>query len=100
MFNSIMFPTCVSILANWFTKERRGFAVGLWATCNNVGNIVGIQLAALLLQLYGGSWTALMFTISIILILQSIVIYFFIVPEPSQVGIIVHEPIDLAEIIE
>lgn len=95
-----MFPTFISILANWFTKERRGFAVGLWATCNNVGNIFGIQLAASLLYLLNGSWTQLMFLISIVLFLQGFVIYFFIIPEPEEVGIVVHEPIDLAEVFE
>lgn len=41
-FNSMIFPNFISVLGNWFTKKRSGFMIGLWATCNNVGNIAGI----------------------------------------------------------
>jgi OPA family glycerol-3-phosphate transporter-like MFS transporter 3 len=41
-FASILWPTYISIMANWFPKKNRGFLVGLWATCPNVGNIIGI----------------------------------------------------------
>jgi len=49
-FNSMMFPNFISVLGNWFSKKHRGFLIGLWATCNNTGNIIGIQLAAFLLD--------------------------------------------------
>jgi sugar phosphate permease len=37
-------------MGNWFPKKNRGFIVGLWATCNNFGNILGIELAAFLME--------------------------------------------------
>ena len=42
LFNSLIFPNFISVLGNWLPKNRRGILIGLWATCNNVGNIVGI----------------------------------------------------------
>lgn len=49
IFNAFLLPCFISIMANWFPKKNRGFIVGLWATCNNFGNIAGIQLAAVLM---------------------------------------------------
>ena len=40
--SSLCWPTFVTIMANWFPKHNRGFLIGLWATCPNVGNILGI----------------------------------------------------------
>ena len=42
LFNSLMFPNFISVLGNWFTKKHRGLIIGMWATCNNMGNIIGI----------------------------------------------------------
>ena len=41
-FNAFLLPVMIDIMGNWFPKKNRGFIVGLWATCNNFGNIVGI----------------------------------------------------------
>ncbi len=41
MFNATLQPCMISINGNWFPKKSRGFIVGLWASCNNFGNIVG-----------------------------------------------------------
>lgn len=40
--NAFLWPCFIAILGNWFPKKSRGFLAGLWATCNNSGNIVGI----------------------------------------------------------
>ena len=42
IFNALPFPIFISIMGNWFPKKNRGFLAGLWATCTNFGNIVGI----------------------------------------------------------
>jgi sugar phosphate permease len=39
--NATLLPCMISINGNWFPKKSRGFIVGLWATCNNFGNILG-----------------------------------------------------------
>ena len=41
---SICFPAFIHIVANWFPKHRRGLAVGIWVTCTNFGDIVGVQV--------------------------------------------------------
>ena len=91
VFNSVLFPTFISILANWFPKKGRGLVIGFWATCNNLGNIVGIQLSAFLLDAFNGSWPSLLLTIAITVFVWSIIIFFFLVAEPSQLGLVVQE---------
>ena len=41
LLNATLLPCMISINGNWFSKKSRGFIVGLWATCNNFGNIMG-----------------------------------------------------------
>ena len=82
MFNSILFPNFISVLGNWFSKKHRGVLIGLWATCNNTGNIVGIQLAAWLLDLFNGEWPYLFLVIAVIVFIYSALIFIFLIPEP------------------
>lgn len=82
MFNSMLFPNFISVMGNWFSKKHRGILIGLWATCNNTGNIIGIQLAAWLLDAYEGEWPYLFITISVIVLVNSILIFIFLIPEP------------------
>lgn len=56
VFNSFLLPCMIAIMGNWFPKKNRGFIVGMWATCNNFGNIAGIQVAAWLLDVFNGKW--------------------------------------------
>lgn len=42
VFSSPIFPSIIAVLGNWFSKNHRGFIIGLWATCANIGNIIGI----------------------------------------------------------
>lgn len=63
---SIVFPTLVSIVSNWFSKEHRGVITGSWGTCTNIGNIVGVQVAAMVLHgRQATDWYLLMQTIAI-----------------------------------
>jgi sugar phosphate permease len=32
------------IIGNWFPKKGRGFLVGCWASCANVGDIIGTEI--------------------------------------------------------
>lgn len=91
MFNSVMPPTMISIMSNWFPKKNRGLIVGFWATCNNIGNIVGIQIAAGLMNLFGTHWEYLMVVISVLTTITTLVMFFFLVPEPSMVGVVVDD---------
>jgi OPA family glycerol-3-phosphate transporter-like MFS transporter 3 len=78
-------------MANWFPKKNRGFLVGLWATCPNVGNIIGMQISAFILRLYDGKWEYLMFLIGIVFCLYSLVLFFFLIPDPQDIGLSINE---------
>ena len=81
-------------MGNWFPKKNRGFIVGLWATCNNFGNIAGIQVAAELLKAWNGEWQWLMILSSVFAIVLGLIIFFFLVPHPQDIGIYVEEMTD------
>ena len=87
IFNAFLLPCFISINGNWFPKKTRGFIVGLWATCNNFGNIVGIQAAAFILDLSNGKWQWLMVVASALALIFAVTIFFFIHPTPQEVGI-------------
>ena len=42
ILNAFLWPSMIGIIGMWFPKKSRGFIGGLWATCNNTGNIVAI----------------------------------------------------------
>jgi MFS transporter, OPA family, solute carrier family 37 (glycerol-3-phosphate transporter), member 3 len=84
--NALLWPSFISIIGHWFPKSSRGFLAGLWSTCNNTGNIFGMQIGAALLNIYG-EWQYLLVTISFIVFIWAGVIYFFLVPEPDLIGI-------------
>jgi sugar phosphate permease len=44
LIQSMGFPTNLAIICNWFPKKGRGIIVGIWASCQNVGDIVGTQM--------------------------------------------------------
>ena len=88
--NALLWPCFISILGCWFPKKSRGFLAGLWATCNNFGNILGIQIGTQLLRLYE-DWQWLMYTIAVIVFLWGIVLWLFLIPDPEAIGIVIQE---------
>lgn len=42
LFSSIIWPSSIHILGNWYSRANRGLIIGGWATCANIGNILGI----------------------------------------------------------
>ena len=88
--NALLWPCFISIIGSWFPKKSRGFLAGLWATCNNFGNIVGIQIGTGLLEVYP-DWEYLLYTIGILTAAWGLVIWFFLIPEPEALGIQIEE---------
>ena len=39
---SVDFPSLISTMGNWTQKKTRGTVTGIWNTCSNAGNIIGI----------------------------------------------------------
>ena len=62
--SSSIFPSIVHTLGNWFSKTHRGVIIGLWATCANIGNILGVQIASIILKVTDKKWEYLMFSIA------------------------------------
>ncbi|KAK1560004.1 hypothetical protein Q3G72_021048 [Acer saccharum] len=48
---SIGWPFVVSVVGNWFGKEKRGLIMGLWNSPTSVGNIVRSVVASAVLEL-------------------------------------------------
>ena len=96
IFNSAIFPNFISIMSNWFPKKNRGALVGFWATANNFGNIVGIQLASWLMKVFDGKWQFLLLIIGVFLFGVAILNMIFLVPEPEMIGI----EIDQGDVVE
>jgi len=91
VFNSFLFPSCVAVLGQWFPKKSRGIFVGSWASCNNFGNIIGIQIGAALFDVYGNKWEALQAWAAGFVFIWAIIVFFFLVPHPEMEGIEIDE---------
>jgi OPA family glycerol-3-phosphate transporter-like MFS transporter 1/2 len=61
LVQSVDFPALVSTMGNWTQRKTRGFVTGVWATCSNTGNIIGMQSAALILFINGNQWEHLLY---------------------------------------
>ena len=91
IFTSPLFPSVIHLLGSWFAQGNRGFMLGLWATCSNIGNIMGVQLAAVLLKLFNNRWEFLQFSISVMMLLCSTMTYLFLNSYPEELNIEVVE---------
>mmetsp|Transcript_37528 Transcript_37528/g.83540 ORF Transcript_37528/g.83540 Transcript_37528/m.83540 type:complete len:499 (+) Transcript_37528:190-1686(+) len=84
LFQSTGWPSVVAIVANWFGKGKRGLIMGIWNAHTSVGNILGTIIAAALLS-SGWGWS---FVIpGLLMIALGFLIFFFLVVQPSDVGL-------------
>eukprot|EP00092_Neocalanus_flemingeri_P004404 GFUD01004737.1.p1 GENE.GFUD01004737.1~~GFUD01004737.1.p1 ORF type:complete len:547 (+),score=83.87 GFUD01004737.1:215-1855(+) len=84
MFQTTGWPGVVTVMANWFGKGKRGLIMGIWNSHTSIGNILGALLAGAFVN---ENW-GLSFAIPGLLIsLVGILIYLFLITEPSAVGI-------------
>ena len=81
----------IHMMGNWYSKKNRGLIIGAWATCANIGNIIGIQLAAILINVFNNNWHHLIYINAIMTFLTAIILYIFLVPHPNRIGIKIHE---------
>lgn len=83
LFQSIGWPCVVSIVGNWFGKAKRGLIMGVWNSHTSVGNIIGSVVASAVLE-YGWGWS---FVVpGVLVILVGILVFFFLVVNPCDVG--------------
>ena len=84
---SVDFPCFVGTVGAWTRRSSRGTITGIWATCGNVGNIFGLQLASVVLGNHEGEWQRLMYITTVIYLSLALCIFIFYVAEPREVGI-------------
>ena len=88
-------------MGNWTHRGNRGKVTGLWSTCQSLGNILGLQLAPILLERWDNHWYGLMFCIAVTYSFIGVTMFFFLVPDPREIGIQVKDEmaeVELAEI--
>ena len=51
-----MFPSFMKIIGNWFDKKILGVVIGVYTTCVHLGNIVGLQIATLIMDTTENKW--------------------------------------------
>jgi len=81
----------IHMLGNWYGKTNRGLIIGAWATCANIGNIIGIQMAAILIEMFDGKWQNLIFINAATMISISVMYWIWLVPHPGRIGINIQE---------
>ncbi|TXG60830.1 hypothetical protein EZV62_012193 [Acer yangbiense] len=83
LFQSIGWPCVVSVVGNWFGKEKRGLIMGLWNSHTSVGNIVGSVVAAAVLE-FGWGWSFVL--PGLLLIFVGVFVFLFLVVRPEDLG--------------
>ena len=88
---SIGWPSCVSIIGNWFSKHQRGFIFGIWWSWVNIGNIGGIIITFILTNTLQLNWMKAFWVLGLIVLLFGVINFFIIIENPKLIGIIVDE---------
>lgn len=84
-FQSSGWPGNIKAMTPWFGPTSRGKVMGVWSTCYQVGGIVGTALAAWLLAHYG--WRSPFFVPAVLVAGVGLLIFFFLVQHPRDVGL-------------
>jgi sugar phosphate permease len=78
-------PSVVPIMGNWFGKKRRGLLMGIWNSHTSVGNMLGLLLAAQWANPDAWEWS--FFAPGFIMLTVAMLIFLFLVVDPSHVGL-------------
>ena len=84
LFQSIGWPSTVSIMGNWFGKNSSGVVFGVWSANASLGNIIGSVILAQVLM-YGYEFGMLLN--AFILFCGGLVIFFCLVVHPVDLGL-------------
>lgn len=84
VFQSTGWPAVVAAVGNWFGPGRRGAIMGLWNSHTSVGNILGALIPGVWAD---GAWGWSFVVPGIIIGSLGIIVFFFLVPYPEDVGI-------------
>lgn len=84
LFQSTGWANNLKAMTPWFSQDNRGKVTGFWCTCYTVGPIVATALATWFLVQY--SWQAAFIAPGILVMLVALLIFFFLVDSPEDVG--------------
>ena len=87
LVQSVDLPSLISVMGNWTHRGNRGLITGLWSTCGSIGNILGLQLAPILLSTWDNKWQYLMVVIGFTYVFIALAMWLFLVPDPKEIGI-------------
>ena len=91
MVQSITFPAYISIVSGWFDKKNRGLIVNGFTSCVNIGNIVGVQLASVILDASNNQWGYNLIFAASLFTVMAILNALFLVPTPQKAGILLDD---------
>lgn len=77
-------PSVVTIMGNWFGKNKRGLIMGVWNAHTSVGNIWGTLMASSVLK-YGWGWSFIVPGIAVIT--GGVVIFLYLAVDPEVAGL-------------
>jgi len=77
-------PGVVTAVANWFGKGKKGLIFGIWNSHTSIGNILGSVIAGVYVETNWG-WSFMV--PGLIIAFFGMVNWFFLVPNPQDVGI-------------
>jgi sugar phosphate permease len=78
-------PGCIAVMGNWYESKKRGLLFGIWATNQNVGNIIGQQLGSIFIDSEDANWGVVLLTASGWVAFMTIMVFFFLIPSPKLV---------------
>ena len=80
---SAVWTGTVAIMGNWFSKENRGSIFGFWSANSSAGNIIGSQVAGLMMS-HHCSWETIMLTAVIGLFVAAVLFFIFVTDKPRD----------------
>ncbi|KAJ8916571.1 hypothetical protein NQ315_000215 [Exocentrus adspersus] len=83
IFQTTGWPGVVSVMSNWFGKEKRGLIFGMWNSHTSIGNILGSLIAAEYVEV---DWALSFVMPGLYIGLAGFVIFLFLVVNPADVG--------------
>jgi len=91
LLQSVGWPCCNAVFANWFGKRGRGTIIGFWQSCGNFGNVTGALAASFLTSTVRLQWEYTYMFIGFACFIMAIINYFMLIVEPKEKGIVIHE---------
>ena len=73
-------PGCIAILGKWFHGKRSGIILGLWSTSIPLSKIAGKLIAGVWAD---DTWGASFYSSSVLAFTSTVLLIFFLVPEPE-----------------